>query len=408
MKCHFCRRHSSSGVIRKREHWCAVCEIIGNGRIYLCKRHRTSTLDFDLRHPEYGRIYDLCPGCTQWRDQAAEEVIILDESTEGACSIVQTLGYIQTRHRHMDPDSARWEIRYNAHLRGANAITDYHCVPHHDSSDLDSTRRGVSWTATGNLAVVSVPDNMTLLWSDEFDGTALDEAKWSFEIGNNNGWGNKELEYYTRSPQNCGLHDSSLVITARNENHQGCNYTSARITTKGKFSFRYGKIEARIKTPYGKGIWPAFWLLGENIGSVGWPSCGEIDIMELIGGGGTNESTVHGTIHWEENGCARHQGGHFSLAGSRLSDDFHLFGVNWDSHKILFYIDDSVYLEIPLASDALKALKNKFFIILNVAVGGQWPGNPDGTTVFPQAMMVDYVRVYGPRRQARQVARQPT
>lgn len=240
-----------------------------------------------------------------------------------------------------------------------------------------------------------------LVWSDEFDGTALDLSKWSYEIGNGqNGWGNNELEYYTNRSQNVSVSGGYLAITAQKENYSGFNYTSARIKTQGKFSFRYGKVEARIKLPYGNGMWPAFWMLGDNISTVGWPSCGEIDIMEMIGGIGIgntgtelSDSIVYGTLHWNQNGHVQ-SGGKTSLKSGRFADDFHLFGVIWTPQVIKFYVDSTIYYQVDITPAWMSAFQKNFFIILNLAVGGNWPGSPNSATVFPQTMLVDYVRVY--------------
>jgi beta-glucanase (GH16 family) len=245
------------------------------------------------------------------------------------------------------------------------------------------------------------PQGYTLVWSDEFNGTTLDQTKWSYETGNNGGWGNSELEYYTDRTENCNVQDSCLTITASNESYSGYSYTSARIKTQDKFSFQYGKIEARMKLPYGKGLWPAFWLIGDNISSVGWPACGESDIMEMIGGSGTgstgnpvSDSKVYGTLHWSQNGSEASAGGNYSLSAGRFADEFHLFGMIWTSKTVELYVDNTVYYQIDISPTALSAFQNKFFVIFNLAVGGNWPGNPDGTTVFPQTMQIDYVRVY--------------
>ena len=244
------------------------------------------------------------------------------------------------------------------------------------------------------IVETALSQNYQLVWSDEFNGTSLDQNSWTRETGGN-GWGNNELEYYTDREDNSFIQDGILTIKAVKENYGNRSYTSARIKTQGKQFFKYGKIEARIKLPYGQGIWPAFWLLGENITSVGWPACGEIDIMEMIGGtsGNTSDSKVYGTAHWDQNGHASY-GGNYTLSSGKFSDDFHTFAIVWDSQKITWYIDDKSYVSIDITPAALNEFQNNFFIILNLAVGGNWPGNPDGTTVFPQTMQVDYVRVY--------------
>jgi len=232
------------------------------------------------------------------------------------------------------------------------------------------------------------PQGYKLFWSDEFDSSSLNQSKWIFETGNNGGWGNNELENYTNRTQNCSVQNGILTITAAKESYGGYNYTSARIKTQSKFSVKYGKIEARMKLPYGQGIWPAYWMLGDNINQVSWPSCGEIDIMELIGGQG-RDNTVHGSAHW---------GGDYtnsySLASGIFANDFHVFDITWDQKSIVWHVDGISYSTLDITPAALSAFQKNFFIIFNLAVGGSWPGNPDNTSVFPQTMQVDYVRVY--------------
>jgi len=231
-----------------------------------------------------------------------------------------------------------------------------------------------------------------LVWSDEFDSTSLDLNSWTRETGGN-GWGNNELEYYTDREENSYLEDGNLVIKAMQESYGGRSYTSARLKTQGKRSWKYGKIEARIKLPYGQGIWPAFWTLGQNISSVGWPKCGEIDIMEMIGGQ-NRENTVHGTAHWDNNGQHAQYGGSHSLPSGTYADDFHIFTIDWDQNTIKWYVDNLLYNTISITPSGLSEFHQDFFIILNLAVGGNWPGNPNSTTIFPQYLEIDYVRVY--------------
>lgn len=239
------------------------------------------------------------------------------------------------------------------------------------------------------LTSASLAQNYQLVWSDEFTDTALNDFIWKYNLTNNNGWGNNELEYYTNNSTNISLSNGNLLITARKENYQGFQYTSARIETR--IAWTYGKIEARIKLPYGQGIWPAFWMLGNNINSVGWPKCGEIDIMEMIGGQ-NRENTIYGTAHWYSNGHAQY-GLSYKLPTGNFSDGFHIFDITWDSQKIIWHVDGIQYCRIDLNS-SLSAFQAPFFILLNLAVGGNWPGNPNNTTIFPQTMTVDYVRVY--------------
>jgi beta-glucanase (GH16 family) len=241
-----------------------------------------------------------------------------------------------------------------------------------------------------------------LVWSDEFnspDGSSPDPAKWICDIGGK-GWGNNELESYTNRPQNVSIHHGMLVIQALKESYTGPDnvkrdYTSARLKTKGRFSQTYGRFEARIKIPYGQGMWPAFWMLGNDIAQGGWPGCGEIDIMENIG---REPGTVHGTIHGPGYSGGKGIGAPYALPnGRRFADDFHLYAVEWQPGRIEFFVDDLLYFGLTSArrpAGTKWVYDHPFFLILNLAVGGDWPGNPDTTTTFPQAMRVDYVRVY--------------
>jgi beta-glucanase (GH16 family) len=233
----------------------------------------------------------------------------------------------------------------------------------------------------------------TLAWSDEFDGETVDASNWAFETGSG-GWGNNELQYYTNRPENAMIENGSLVITAKEESLGGAKYTSARMVTRGKHSWKYGKIEARIKLPYGQGIWPAFWMLGTNFSSAGWPKCGEIDIIEMVGGGENRDDTVHGTAHWDSNGHAEYGGSKALPDPSRFCDDYHKFGIKWNKKQIVWYLDDVQYMIIDITPAGLSEFRAPFFIIINLAVGGNWPGAPDKTTVFPQKMYVDWIRVY--------------
>jgi beta-glucanase (GH16 family) len=248
----------------------------------------------------------------------------------------------------------------------------------------------------------SDPTVWSLAWSDEFNGpngSPVDSSKWGFDTGGN-GWGNNELETYTNRTVNSYIENNQLVIKVLQETFTGTdnitrNYTSARILTRNKFTQAYGRFEARMKLPYGQGIWPAFWMLGDNLNTVGWPECGEIDIMENIG---REPSTVHGTLH----GPGYSGGSGISATyvlpnGQKFSDDFHTFAVEWEPNVLRFYVDGLLYktrtpADLPPGRNWV--FNHPFFIILNVAVGGNFPGNPDATTVFPQTMMVDYVRVY--------------
>jgi beta-glucanase (GH16 family) len=241
-----------------------------------------------------------------------------------------------------------------------------------------------------------------LVWSDEFNGpngSAVDGSKWVVETGGE-GWGNEELEYYTDRAANVSIQDGNLVIKAAAEKYTGPdgvtrNYTSARLKTLGKFSRTYGRFEARIKVPHGQGMWPAFWMLGDDIDKVGWPACGEIDIMENIG---KEPTVIHGSIHGPGYVGSTGIEAPYTLPGKqRFADDFHVFAIEWDPNSVSFLVDQDLYVRRTRADlkPGWKWVFDKpFFLILNLAVGGDCPGNPDSSTVFPQSMLVDYVRVY--------------
>lgn len=247
-------------------------------------------------------------------------------------------------------------------------------------------------------AVQTLPErSWELVWSDEFAGTAgnaPDNAKWGFDVGTGtNGWGNSELQYYTNRPSNIQLDGSGkLVITARSEAFSGSYFTSARIKTKGLFAQAYGRFEARIKTPTGPGIWPAFWMLGSNIDTKPWPQCGEIDIMEQRG---QQSSVTLGTVHGPG-----YSGGNpitkaYALTDGRFDTDYHIYAVEWGEDYIDFFVDNFLYQRITPENVTGEWVFNQpFFLLLNVAVGGNFVGFPTTGTPFPQSMYVDYVKVY--------------
>lgn len=232
---------------------------------------------------------------------------------------------------------------------------------------------------------------LSLAWSDEFNGPAIDANSWNYETGGG-GWGNNELENYTNSTKNAFItHGGYLVIEARKESDG--TYTSARLQTKGKKEFTYGRMDIRAKLPKTKGLWPAIWMLGSNISSNPWPSCGEIDIMELLG---NQPNKIYGTMHWGQAGQgSTHIGNSYVLSNSDFSDKFHVFSIVWDTSKIEWYIDNIKYFTANKTDvNGTYPFDKSFFFLLNVAIGGNWPGAPDATTVLPQSMIVDYIRVY--------------
>ena len=245
-----------------------------------------------------------------------------------------------------------------------------------------------------------------LAWSDEFsapDSSAPDPRKWTYDIGGK-GWGNQELEYYTKRKENARIENGNLVITALRETYTGADgvtrdYTSARLKTQGLFTQAYGRFEARIRIPEGQGMWPAFWMLGENIPSARWPKCGEIDIMENVG---KEPGAVHGSLHGPSaERPTSDLTAIFSLpAGQSFTDDFHIYAIEWEPDIVRFYVDANLYATFNSSqwpAGGKWVFDHPFFIILNLAVGGNWPGGPDASTKFPQSMLVDYVRVYTKR-----------
>jgi len=234
--------------------------------------------------------------------------------------------------------------------------------------------------------------SMRPIWSDEFNAAALNASDWNYELGDGCdrgicGWGNDELQRYTDNDQNILLEDGRLIITAR---ESVGNYTSARITTQDKQEIQFGRIDIRARLPKGQGIWPALWMLGANIDQVSWPACGEIDIMELVG---HEPDKVHGTVHYD-NGGYKSESGSYSLSSGDFSDKYHVFTLVWDRDEITWYVDNQQLDNFRKTGSGTYPFNSPFFFIFNVAVGGRWPGDPDETTVFPQAMEVDYIRVF--------------
>ena len=233
-----------------------------------------------------------------------------------------------------------------------------------------------------------------LVMADEFnlDGP-IDNSIWNYEIGTGeNGWGNNELQYYTDRTENVKVENGYLLLTAKDEDFDGSAYTSARITTQGKFDQAYGRFEARIRVPYGKGLWPAFWLLGNDCETNIWPQCGEIDIMEYLG---DNPTTIFGSAHGPGYSAGEAVTKNYVLENDRYDTGFHVFGIEWTPEYINYYVDDALYQQItPDDVPGEWVFNHPFYIILNVAVGGNFPGAPNNETVFPQTMLVDYVRVY--------------
>jgi Beta-glucanase/Beta-glucan synthetase len=247
---------------------------------------------------------------------------------------------------------------------------------------------------TGYSTPMSYP-GYSLVWDEEFNGSTLDPNEWNYEIGNGSGgWGNNELEYYTNSTNNAFVSNGNLIIEARKESINGFNYSSARLTTQNKKTFTYGRVDIRAKLPRGQGVWPALWMLGSNINTVGWPASGEIDIMELLG---QDSTKVYETLHYGAS-LATHasKGNTYTSASPNFSSQFHVFSMDWKQDTVKLYVDNKLILAVNKSdvSPSPYPFNQPFFFIFNVAVGGNFPGNPDGTTTFPQRMIVDYIRVF--------------
>ena len=257
-----------------------------------------------------------------------------------------------------------------------------------DDDDMES----ILTDANGFYTPLSYP-SMKMAWSDEFGGTQLNTSSWTYEIGNGCnvgvcGWGNNEMETYTSSTDNTTVADGKLTIIARKN---GESYTSARLKTQDKVELQFGRIDVRARLPKGQGIWPAIWMLGENIDVVGWPRCGETDIMELVG---HQPQIVHGTVHYSNGGTYQSSTGSTSLVQGDFSDKFHVFTIVWKRNTITWYVDNQLFKTFSASSSGDYPFNKPFFFILNVAIGGNWPGKPDQTTIFPQQMEVDYIRVF--------------
>lgn len=235
-----------------------------------------------------------------------------------------------------------------------------------------------------------------LVWNDEFNGSQLSEA-WSYDIGDGCpetcGWGNSELQHY--QPENTTVSNGNLIITAKKENAGGKNYTSSRINTKGEETYLYGRIDIRAKLPKGKGMWPGFWLLGADIDEVGYPATGQINIAEMTGGSADGQdNAVYGTVYYDNNGSLGLKAETRRISNGIFNDQFHVFSIVWDENKIEWLLNNVPYSEVDIRPEVMSTFRKPFFMNFNLAVGGDWPGNPDASTVFPQQMTVDYIRYF--------------
>lgn len=255
----------------------------------------------------------------------------------------------------------------------------------------------ISFTNTGYDAPTTYT-GYALSWADEFNGTALDATAWSNQNGDGCpticGWGNNELEYYTGRPDNLFFQDGKLIIEAKKETYNGKNYTSSKILTAGKKTFKFGRVDIRAKLPIGKGIWPAFWMLPQNNVYGGWPTSGEIDIMEMVG---HDPGRTHGTLHYGPGPGSTQYNRNIAIPSGALHDEFHVYSIEWKQDQVKWFLDGNLFStanKADLAAGTTYPFNEDFYFIINLAVGGNWPGNPDATTSFPQWLIVDYIRVY--------------
>jgi beta-glucanase (GH16 family) len=299
----------------------------------------------------------------------------------------QTLGYVDLA---IKGDSLRQSMQ-QFYITLSNPVN---CTLKNASDTVFITNDG-TYLPTDNTGYTSPTSyaGYKLAWSDEFDSNAVNTKNWKFESGAG-GWGNNELEYYTGRPQNVFVSQGNLIIEARKENYNGSQYTSTRMNTAGMQEFTYGHIDIRAKLPVAKGLWPATWALGADIGTVPWPKCGEMDIMELVG---SYPSRVTSTLHWADaTGADSYKNNNYSLSSGDFSQQFHVFSADWRQDTVTFAVDGNPFITVTKADANGNnfPFNSPFFFIFNVAVGGNWPGSPDATTVFPQRMFVDYIRVF--------------
>lgn len=348
-------------------------------------------------------LLPLTTGCSKGKETPPALHVTLDiEATDDGTGLVHFTAYaagadryyfdfgVSTNEEAFRSTDGKASKRYPASGRYTVKVTAY--TPENVSAVLSQEIAvEVKESDEGYRTPESYP-GMNLVWRDEFNASQLSND-WVFDIGHGtDGWGNNELQYYRR--ENVSLDGQYLSITAKKETYNGAPYTSSRIKTEGKKSFKYGRIDIRAKTPKGQGIWPALWMLGANFQTAGWPYCGEIDMMELVGGGPGKDNTVHGTLHYDNQGEYGTFSKAYSLPSGNFADKFHVFSVLWDENSIVWLVDDKEFHRQDITDPSMSEFHQEYFLIFNVAVGGRWPGNPDSGTAFPQRMLVDYVRVF--------------
>lgn len=343
------------------------------------------------------------------------ETVVIDYETLAGTALPDK-DYIALQNKRATFEAGKTEVFITLELSGDQGVESdeefYLYFPFADNAIIEEDNMKISIlnddvdnSTAGRLVIPETGyetpltyEGMSLIWQDEFDQSAINTDNWAFQNGDGCpslcGWGNAELQYYTED--NAYLVENDyLVIEAIKEQRSGSGYTSAKLISQGKQQFKYGRIDIRANLPYGQGLWPALWMLGANHPEVGWPQCGEIDIMELIGGNASGrDNTIHGTVHWQDNGFKADYGTSSKLSEGIYNDEFHVFSIEWDETQIKWLRDDVVFNTIDITSAYLSEFNQPFWFIFNIAVGGSWPGSPNISTVFPQYMLVDYIRIF--------------
>jgi hypothetical protein len=370
-------------LLMKNKIWILPLLILQLMIYYSCKKDTvTPDINLSARHVTVTEdISSASVDITVRLSEASDEVITADFSTEDSTAVSgKDYTAVTSGKLTIQPGETTGTIKVNILADTAQKQDVYFRII------LSNPVNAIINNTIITVRIINV-DYATLIWSDEFNSAPLNTSTWNYEMGAG-GWGNNELETYTNSLNNVHIDSGYLHITALNPSSS--YYTSGRITTKGKKEFTYGKIKIRAKLPQGKGIWPALWMLGANFSTAGWPKCGEIDIMELLGHA---PSVTYGTIHWNDGGY-KSKSGSYTISGSSFSSGFHVFTLVWTSNNMKWSVDDHEFQTIRRSDAPAFPFDLPQFFIFNVAVGGNWPGNPDQTTVFPQHMIVDYIRVY--------------
>ena len=347
--------------------------------------------NYKIFAPIAASIFFILAACSDDSSNALAPTSIVESSSSTVSSLSSSTHFPSSSSTPIEDPSS------SSRMDSVGSSSLQNDKPSSSSSTLSVSSSSTLSVSSSSTPIEDLSSGSQYFWNDEFDGDEIDNSKWTYDIGTgSSGWGNNEWEYYTDRKENAYIKDGILHIRAQKEDYKGSKYTSARMLTKGKFAFKYGTVEARIALPTGKGIWPAFWMLGENFDTVGWPACGEIDIIEAV----NSENIVYGTNHWAN-------GTEYATYGNNTGNyrdqkheiditQFHTYKFTWDEKYIRMFVDDFMYHEILIENSTgdTEEFHKPFFFILNVAVAGNWPGFEVDDTQFPNEMLVDYIRVY--------------